>query len=246
VSLRVPEGCEYLQWDSRFFARRIGRLTRTIISSAELTAALEWADREQIECLYLLVDPNDRLTVVLAESHGFSLVDIRVTLSVRLDAILPSGSPSDTVVRLAQGDDLPVLRGVARRSHTTTRFYFDANFPRERCDALYERWIEQSCAGWADAVLVPIVDDQAAGYISCHVEEGRGRIGLVAIAESQRGRGLGVCLTQSALEWFRSHGIAEVSVVAQGRNIAAMRTYERCGFGVASVMLSYHRWSPRS
>jgi ribosomal protein S18 acetylase RimI-like enzyme len=36
-----------------------------------------------------------------------------------------------------------------------------------------------------------------------------------------------------------------VSVVTQGRNVAAQRLYQRAGFVTASTQLWYHRWLDR-
>ena len=41
-----------------------------------------------------------------------------------------------------------------RDSHRDSRFYYDPGFPNQRCDELYETWIDRSCHGYADTVLV--------------------------------------------------------------------------------------------
>lgn len=53
----------------------------------EALARLErWAARESVECLYLLADAGNSVTVQLAEEAGFRLVDVRVTLERDLPA----------------------------------------------------------------------------------------------------------------------------------------------------------------
>jgi ribosomal protein S18 acetylase RimI-like enzyme len=138
--------------------------------------------------------------------------------------------------------DVAVLRDIARTAHTQTRFFFDGRFPRERCETLYELWIEQSVHGHADHVVVPEIHGAAAGYVTCHRDGHAGRIGLVGLHESARGRGVGVAMIRAALEWFASQHIGEVSVVTQGRNVAASRLYERCGFEMRSALATYHWW----
>jgi dTDP-4-amino-4,6-dideoxy-D-galactose acyltransferase len=141
------------------------------------------------------------------------------------------------------------LRHLAAASHRDTRFHFDAHFPRPLCDALYAHWIQASCEGYADAVLVAGPEGAPVGYVTCHLDRAsggvpEGRIGLIGVAESARGQGLGPQLVRQALTWFADHGAASVSVVTQGRNVAAQRLYQRCGFLTRDVHLFYHKWYP--
>jgi dTDP-4-amino-4,6-dideoxy-D-galactose acyltransferase len=136
------------------------------------------------------------------------------------------------------------LRALAGEVHDDTRFVVDDRFPRDRVRALYAEWIAQSCAGDADQVLVLESPHGVSGYASCHLDgPDRGHLGLVGIAPSSRGAGLGRQLVDAALGWFAGRGVARVSVVTQGRNVGALRLYAACGFRPASVELWFHRWA---
>jgi ribosomal protein S18 acetylase RimI-like enzyme len=134
------------------------------------------------------------------------------------------------------------LRAIARASHGDTRFYADERFPRERCGELYDTWIRRSCEGWADAVLVVERNDAPAGYVSVHRRDGSGSIGLIGVAEEQRGRGVGEALVRGALAWCAGEELARCTVVTQGRNVGAQRLFQRCGFRTSEVDLWFHRW----
>jgi len=110
---------------------------------------------------------------------------------------------------------------------------------RARADALYETWIDKSCSGSAAAVLVADVDGAPAGYVTCDAD---GRIGLFAVAEHARNRGVGAALVASALRWFAAQGVDEVRVATQGRNVAAQQLYQAAGFRTEALKLWYHRW----
>ena len=109
---------------------------------------------------------------------------------------------------------------------------------------LYATWIEKSCHGYAKAVLVAECDGKPAGYITGNWNGQSGQIGLLAVADWARGRGLGRTLVRSALQLFREQGIQTVKVVTQGRNIESQRLYAQCGFSIAAVNIWYHRWFP--
>lgn len=208
--------------------------------SAELVERIDrWAGEHNVACVYFLASGDDPASAHNAEDAGFHLMDLRTEL--RRDAApLPAEG-----LRLAREDDRDVLRGIARSSHGITRFYADPKFPDERCDDLYATWIDRSLDGWAQAVLVVETDGVPLGYVSVHLNGERGWIGLIAVDERARGRRLGEALSRGAVDWCAAEGARSVSVVTQGRNAAALRTFERAGFRAQSVGIWFHKWYER-
>jgi ribosomal protein S18 acetylase RimI-like enzyme len=109
---------------------------------------------------------------------------------------------------------------------------------------LYEIWIEKSLSGFAQAVLVKGAPGHPEGFITCDIEltEAKGKIGLVGVSRSARGRGAGQALVQASLHWFARQEMNSVQVVTQGRNIPAQRLYQKCGFLIKEVRFWYHCW----
>lgn len=228
-----------LEWDSAFFGFRIARLLSGRLDRQTAADALSWCKSERIRCLYFLAGTDSTETVESAAQSGFRLTDIRITLARKTAG---GHGPADNV-RACRAADVAALRAIAAVSHRDSRFYYDPGFPEDRCDALYATWIELSCQGYAKAVLVAEHDSEPAGYISCHIDaEGAGSIGLVAVAEHARGRGLGPQLVAAAMRYFGEMKCDRVTVVTQGRNCAAQRLYQNCGFRTADIGIWYHRW----
>lgn len=233
--------CEYLDWDSDFFGLRIAKYRERRMTPEAANLILDWSRQSRIDCLYFLADSADPVTVRTAENAGFHLADVRVTLSRTIGDDTRSDLAGD--IRTAEQRDLLALSAIARTSHRDTRFYFDRMFPRERCDDLYAAWIERSCGGFADSVLVAATAGTVHGYITCHLSTGgEGSIGLLAVRESSRGRGYGRHMVQAALDFLRREGMNRAVVVTQGRNISSQRLYESCGFRTQLQQLWYHRW----
>jgi len=231
--------CTFLSWDSDFWGVRVASITQRTLTEALLSDVTAWCADQQIDLLYFLATADHPTTVHLAETHQFHLTDIRVTLEHALrdiPAVLP---PS---VRPCLSSDLPALCAIARTNYLDSRFYYDMRLPKEKADALYETWIANSCNGYADVVLVAEVDSGPVGYITCQIKDQVGSIGLVGVGEAARGKGIGRALVDAALGWYAQQGIAQVTVVTQGRNIAAQRLYQRAGFVTQSIGLWYHRW----
>ena len=237
----VPAPCRFLDWDSAFFGRRIATVTAEPRDAAALQAINAWCRAERIDCLYCLLPASQWAAVRLVEAGRFRLVDVRVTFGW-----LPTKSPpagGDSNVRPVQPGDIDRLCAIAGNIHQMTRFYNDPGFPRDRCAALYETWIRSSCEGRADAVFVYAPTGAASGYLTCHFDPGRrGRIGLVGLAPEVRRQGGAGQLVRAAQRWFADHDAALVTVVSQGGNRAAQRTYERCGFLNDDTALWFHRW----
>lgn len=235
--------CEYLEWDSQFFGVRIARALATRLDE-KLAAELQlWCSAERIECLYFLADSSDQRTAMLAQEIGFRFVDVKVTL-VGAGVDVDSGEHGAAfTVRRAEDSDIPALRAIARNAHRDSRFYYDGHFPREKCDELYETWIEKSVRGWAAHAMVADGGGGPEGYLTCNLRQGgEGEIGLVGVAEAARGRGVGTRLVTHSLQWFARNKAKTVSVVTQGRNVSAQRLYQKCGFVSQSVGIWFHRW----
>lgn len=245
---RLLQVVERLEWDSNFFGFPIARLWPVRLTPALGDLAERRCAELGIRCLYFLCDSAHPASAALAEASGFQLVDTRVTLALQFP-VAPSRSHGASVpIRSALPADLPALREIAGDAFGQSRFYADPHFTREAASRLYKVWIEKSCAGFAEAVLVAEVGGQAAGFITCHLPSpGRGRIGLVGVEKSHAGHGLGQALVTRAIEWFGARGTDRVDVVTQNRNQQALRLYQGCGFSTARVEHWFHRWfEPRS
>jgi dTDP-4-amino-4,6-dideoxy-D-galactose acyltransferase len=234
-----PGLCRKLEWDSAFFGFPIARLQTDSLNRWQAESALAWCCEQGIRCLYLLVNAADQHAIQVAESYGFHLVDIRMTFEVRP---VPPASYHPGI-RAANPSDIPALRRIAAQCHHDTRFYADPGFPRALCDELYATWIEKSCQGYADCVLVAEAGARTAGYAALHLPPGGpGSIGLIAVDQDYRGCGLGRKLVESALARFSERNMPSAEVVTQGRNLVSQRLYQTCGFRVCAVQLWFHRW----
>jgi len=139
-------------------------------------------------------------------------------------------------VRSYQVSDLEALECIARSSHRDSRFYNDPQFDKPRCDDLYAAWIRRSCEARSDHVFVATDQNQPSGYMTVTGNS----IGLVAVTEHARGRGLGIQLVTAAQRYFSNSDAGYVEVVTQGRNRAARDLYLRCGFRVFKAQHWYH------
>ena len=233
--------CERLPWDSEHFGIRIARARSPRLTEELSTRIDAWCRENGVDCLYFSCDPGDRESVRLAERDRFRFVDLRTTFFRPLTGA-PTGARDRS--RLATAADAAWVVQLARGSFEDTRFYFDGGFERERCDLLYEIWARKALADETQAVWLGQLDGQSSGFVTCQrdASTGVGSIGLIAVAPDFRGRGVGDDLVTCAASHLGETGMTGVRVVTQARNVRALRLYERSGFLVESIRLTYHKW----
>ncbi len=233
--------CEVLDWDSRHFGLKIGRVTGSELTSHDLGQIDQWRRSHGIDCLYLLAGIQQIEAIRLAELAGFGFTDLRVTLDRALPAVGQDGAHE--AIRPFQAADLPALKQMARELHRDSRFHVDTRFPQDRSEALFATWLEKACGDPGHRVFVADVDGRPAGYIACQrVNEVWGQIQLVGVDTTVRNKGLGRQLVDCALNWLATNRATHVTVVTQGRNITALRLYQKRGFLTSSIGVWYHWW----
>ena len=241
--LPSPEApCELLEWDSRHFQLSIGRVTSSGLSSCSTRAIEEWRDAHNVDCLYLLAPVDGLPSVRLAEDLGFRLIDLRVTLARCLDGApprLPHG------IRRFRDGDLPALKAMAGSLHQDSRFCIDPHFPPAQSRKLFEIWIENACTDPMHDVLVAERNRRPVGYVAIERRNSHGgRIQLIGVEQSLHRRGIGGDLVAAASDHLAAAHASHVEVVTQGRNLAALRLYQKHGFVTAAQELWYHWWRP--
>lgn len=236
--------CQFLDWDSEFFGYRIARYRGSRCLSGDVAAIRAECAADSIDCVYVLADVADTESICALQENRAYMADARVTFAADMGVEIRFDAAPRHIVRPAIDSDIPALASIAAVGHRDTRFYADRHFATERCDRLYRVWIEKSCQGRADAVLV--AEDgahQPIGYVTCHGKgAASGHIGLIAVKEEARGSGAGFALLQAALDWFVSNGVASLTVATQLRNVRALRFYGRAGLTISSVELWFHLW----
>lgn len=240
----MSQRCRALPWDSEFFSRRIARLDGTSLRPDEIEGIERWCQAGRIECLYFLAESNCPETIATAEQNGFGFKDLRITYEWKSALGARGIDPrigERVKVRGHCEADLDRLVEIARAVHTDSRFFFDRRFDRAHAAMLYEIWIRKACA--SDHVLIGETGGQPAGYLSCHRSGDRsGEIGLAAVDARCHGQGIGRAMMEAALRWFAEQGVTDISVVTQGRNVAAHRFYQSAGFLTRAIECWFHKW----
>jgi ribosomal protein S18 acetylase RimI-like enzyme len=157
---------------------------------------------------------------------------VRFALSLPAPPSLTVGPAEGLVLeRYAGPADDPRVMALGLGAGWLSRFRRDGRLPQAKCDQLYELWTRRSLAGeLADETLVAWRQDAPVGLVTYRGHADHGEIGLVGIAETARGCGIGRALLGFAHRRMSDRGLGRAEVVTQSENEGACRLYRGAGY----------------
>ena len=194
-----------------------------------------------------------------------TLVDIKTTYSCLLNSLDKSKLCESAFVqlganiRIRKHDKLREqalssdLRNLAIASGVWSRFNIDKNIPNDGYEAMFEAWISNSInRSLADEVFIAYDisgdKDKEVGFITVKRRGHSVNIGLLAVSEKHRRKGIARSLLSRASLWALEEigfeSTASLNVVTQGSNETACKCYEGFGFTVLSTQRIHHVWLP--
>jgi len=234
----------HLKWDSDFFGFKVARIINDELDDAALSKTLKHLRNAGYRLVYWLFPVSYEKAFRIAISHGGLLVDEKVTYIKEVNALSYSEKVSlyKTVPYSGVVADDALIK-LSLLSSEYSRFRFDQNFSRELSEKLYTCWISRSVSREiASEVLVIKNINDYLGMITLGTKNGRGDIGLVAVAEDSRCKGLGRILVNDAERYFIEKNICLAQVVTQKNNHGACRLYELCGYHIEKIENVFHLW----
>jgi dTDP-4-amino-4,6-dideoxy-D-galactose acyltransferase len=229
-----------LEWDSSFLGISTGMITRQDLSEDEIDHLLVKMKTDGYNLVYF--PSAHKMETDLVDRFNGILADEKITFSKSIGKI----SLQETDAHIISYDHKhvsPALLELAWESGIYSRFNIDPHFKKNAFRELYKIWIERSVSREiAKDVLVYMDGSVIGGMITLGEKNNRGDIGLVAVAESSRGKGIGKKLMMAAENAFRDMGYDEVQVVTQGINKPAVSLYQSCGYTKDEHLFYYHFW----
>ncbi|HTM55328.1 MAG TPA: GNAT family N-acetyltransferase [Pirellulales bacterium] len=243
-----------LEWECGHFGYPVARLDLPGGGDAALSNALELARRQGFRLVVWPTTGDRHLPHEILDRFGGALADRKATFSRSFAGESDSGTaPAPglecSVVPYSGSVVSPELYKLAISAGAYSRFRLDPNFSQQQFEAMYRVWIERSVSReMADAVLVATAgrsgasDERLAGMVTVAESAGVGKIGLIAVSDSSRGKGIGSSLLLAAHRWMQERGARQARVVTQLDNAAACRLYERGDYSLSALEHIHHFW----
>jgi dTDP-4-amino-4,6-dideoxy-D-galactose acyltransferase len=245
-SMSTSRACDFslLPWDSSLFGFPVARLHPECIYRGQLDQAISVMRAQQIQLAYATLPWNDVKSRESLSRLGISPVDQRVLFKKQ---ITKSIEPTEKIEHWATSECPVELEELALVSGRFSRFCLDPQVPVHVFPQLYREWIRRSVrCEIAKAVFVTREQRALTGMVTVDISEDNGTIGLVAVADGHRGRGIGRALIAGAESFCAVNGAKSMSVATQALNHAACALYTSAGFRLAEVSAVYHLWVSKS
>jgi len=218
-------------WDSDFFGISIGE----IAGSSPCFTGLDEYDLVQV-CPNIVDDPID-----VYISHGFKYVDLRMSFQKN---VVSCKRPSNESIWVNPDANCITQKDIHELADGLCLFSRFSQMPieKKRVGHFYRTWLQKALDRQFDNFSMFIRGfDEVVGVITALITNESCRIGLVAVKERYRGKGYGHMLLEAFESCLFDSGIKYVSVVTEGRNIAAQRLYQKAGFTTYEIcMWLYH------
>jgi dTDP-4-amino-4,6-dideoxy-D-galactose acyltransferase len=237
----------FLDWDSVFFNRKIGRLLPAHGDAGFLQAALAQAREEGYDLLYWYARPTeanheaamasggwlaDRKRTYLHGLEGLRTDDLRVNWFIDRAPEIGEGEAAD-----------PELEQLAITAGVESRFLRDPGFSQADFERLYREWIRKSQSRKLAEEVLYIEDfGRKRAMLTLGLKMGRPDIGLIATDADYRGRGMAGDLVRASLVWAINRDYREAQVLTQAENTGACAFYEALGYRVEREDWVYHFW----
>jgi len=224
---------ERLTWDSEFFGFSVGKIyietPETLNEEAFVIAASAY------KLVYVFAKEP------LSYSRFALAADVKLTFQKTLKSEIPEAQ-----LQFFDSDrhDYAALQKLTFQSGEYSRFKTDPGFDSTDFYRMYEIWIKKSHDSEQSLVLVEEVDNKLAGFVSLDFNDSEtATIGLIAVDEAFRGKGVGKKLmAQAECAAFKSKK-KYIRVATQQQNSLATSFYVKQGYTVADQIIIYHYWN---
>ena len=129
------------------------------------------------------------------------------------------------------------------RKRVQPRFKIDLEFKSNEYSKLYKKWLDKSIDDKKTKVFINLIDNKIAGFITLEEEENCFNIGLLAVEEEFKGRGVAASLIKYCEYFTFEKGKNHIEVVTQGHNIPAIKFYKKNGFKINKIKYIHHYWN---
>jgi dTDP-4-amino-4,6-dideoxy-D-galactose acyltransferase len=154
-----------------------------------------------------------------------------------------SGVMPDNVEEFPATAKSEILQTLAIQSGVYSRYRRDQHFPAGSFEAMFSIWMERSIRReLADVVLIIREHELIAGMVTIKKEQTTAKIGLFAVLNVFRRKGMGSQLMDAAYAWALQNDCTELQVVGQIENREACRFYDRKGLDITEIQHAMHLW----
>ena len=232
------EEIKFLKWDSDFFGYKVGDVNDVNVDIVQL---LIEAKKLNYKLLYVRVHPENIVLNLECVKNSGILVDSKTTYLQKTPLQVDISNNKSIIYDEKVITD--ELMNLSFQSGIYSRYNIDKNFKNNEYKNLYSTWLTKSInKEIADKVIVYKEKDNIIGFLTLALKNGCSDLGLIAVNQDHRGKGVGVMLINKFIDESLKLKSEKLQVITQKSNINACSFYEKMGFKIEKVENIYHFW----
>lgn len=225
----MKSSVKYLEWDSNFFNKKIGKITIESEDDISLKEIINY------DLIYVF-SQNGKLNLNLVDKKIVYLIDDLKNYTIDFTNL--------ELFHVGKNNHHDLL-DLALQSGELSRFKLDSNFKNEEYKKLYTEWIKKSISKeLATDIIIKKDNEKIIGFASLARKDNRlADISLVAVDADYRGKGIAKEIIKNTIALAKKQGYKKIQVVTQLDNRPANLLYEKAGFEKNNLTYIYHIWN---
>lgn len=217
---------ELLDWDSRFFKRRIGRIESDQIANPSELRSFD------VDTIYFVSSVRQSLL----EKSGYPLIDEKTTWRQPVKSVEDREIPP----MFAPDESSHALEDLFLRSGEYSRFKLDPVFA-PFFEGFYLQWLKNALSHqFDDHIFCTGKKGSETGVVTLKEGIDSIAISIISVSPEHQGQGIGKALVKKAMDTAWNSRKANLNVVTQAANKGAMNFYAKTGFSVVKREFIYH------
>jgi dTDP-4-amino-4,6-dideoxy-D-galactose acyltransferase len=227
-------------WDTENFGYKVGEIELDSTVDNSIYSALVAIEEYDYQLIYIFAEKLQEVEQILLENRT-DYHEKKIILKKEVSPLLKSESELKVVSLLGRELDEQLL-SLAYQSGEKSRFRLDKYFQCGEFRKLYKAWIRRSLAGEIADEIFGIEDRKKniIGFVSIKLKGSSVEIGLIAVDEDARGKGIGKALMEEVEKFSFRENAKEILIATQGINEKAMNFYLKRNYNVEKEIDIFH------
>lgn len=232
----------YLEWDSKFFSLKIGKIEIYHESTFDENRFIESAEQENYDLIYI-IKFGEFLPINKSIKIGLFLMDSMITLSLKNN--VPKHINNPFLIRNSITEkELSACYKIAEQTSSVSRFANEPLIGVENAKKLYRKWVDNAVNGvFCDGIFLEKNNDDVNGIhlIKTDLKNKIGHCSIIGVLDGTKGSGIGSKLWNQALGYWSLNGINKCMVPFSIQNLPSFNFHLKIGFNkVEEVKNIYH------
>ena len=227
----MSNSIQFLEWDSNFFGFDVYAINSN--NKTTIRNQLLQLNKRVGSLIYLYTDIV--VDKELLQKFNGQFVGTKVILKKHLWEVDSNNYISSLKYKIIPSE----LLSLAIQSGAYSRFKLDKRLPSGSFESLYEKWLYKAIDNSKIETLVYKESDIIKGFISIEYSD-EAVVGLFAVDETIRGKGIGGILLTEAEFISKSRGYSILQIPTQKENYKACDFYSKKKYKITEEKRNYH------